>query len=525
VAQSLKERVLAYVRRHELLRPGDRLGVAVSGGADSVAALRLFLELRSALGLVLSVVHFNHQIRGAAADADERFVQDLAARFALDFHSRSGNAPACARQKHVSLETAARELRYAYFHDLCRGATVDKIVTAHTLDDQAETVLLRLLRGAWTRGLAGIYPAARLEDGQGRVCGAVVRPFLPVYRSELRSYLGTLDQDWREDASNSDLRHLRNRVRHQLLPLLARDFNPDILERLSELAAIAQTEEAYWQQRVGGALADVVHGGAGDPSRGGSGQRNHHESAVHLRIDELAELPVALQRRLVRQVTPEAMDFKHTQQVLDMILTPGANEVALRWPWRWRRVAKCPATATGAPNTRTGAELILECCDLAANDYEYPLPIPGEVYIPEIGGTLRARRVRQNKPPGPEYNLSDGLSAPALESCVPAGQSLELRVRNWRPGDRFWPVHTKAPKKVKELLQMRHLSGRQRAMWPVAVNSAGELVWLQGFGPSQRFNPGDQSGEIILIEVSGASPRRTAEDARLVPGGTTEETL
>jgi tRNA(Ile)-lysidine synthase len=432
---------------------------------------------------------------------------------------RSGNAPDWAREKHVSLETAARELRYAYFHDLCRSGTVDRIATAHTVDDQAETVLLRLLRGAWTRGLAGIYPAARIEDGQGRVCGAVVRPFLPVYRSELRSYLGTLGQDWREDASNCDMRHQRNRVRHQLLPLLARDFNPDILERLSELAAIARTEEAYWQQRVGGVLAGVVHGGAADPSCGGRDQ-----SAVHLRIDELAKLPVALQRRLVRQVTPEPMDFKHTQQVLDMMLAPGANEVELRWPWRWRRVAQCPATATGAPNTQTGAELILECYDLAANDYEYLLPVPGEVYIPEIGGTLRARRVRQNESPGPEYNPSDGLSAPALESCAPADQNLELRVRNWRPGDRFWPAHTRAPKKVKELLQMRHLSGRQRAMWPVAVNSAGELVWLQGFGPSQRFNPGDQSGEIILIEVAGAGPQSTAEDARPVPGGT-EETL
>jgi tRNA(Ile)-lysidine synthase len=517
VPQSLQERVRAYVRRHELLRAGDRIGVAVSGGADSVALLHLLLELRPALGLVLSVVHFNHQIRGAAADADEHFVKDLAERFALEFCSRSGNAPARAREKHLSLESAARELRYAYFRDLCLSRTVDKVATAHTLDDQAETVLLRLLRGAWTRGLAGIHPAAKLEDGDGCVCGAVVRPLLQLYRSELRDYLGARGQDWREDASNRDLRHARNRVRHQLLPLLC-DFSPEILERLSEMAEIARTEEAYWQDLVGGALAGVVHCGANrsetplaTDSKSGGRERSQSNSEIHLCVDELAKLPAALQQRLVRQVTPVPLDFRHTQQVLGMIAAPSGSAVELPRPWRWRRVARCPASATLSPSTGSGAELILERSDITTGDYDYPLPIPGEVAIPEIGGTLRASRVWLSEVPGPEYNRGDVLNALALESCAEPGQRLELRVRNWRPGDRFWPVHTRSPKKVKELLQTRHLSGRERAMWAVVVNSVGELVWLRGFGVSQAFVAGAQAREGILIELAGAGPRVAGE--------------
>ena len=256
---TLQDRVLAYARRHQLLQPGDRLGVAVSGGADSVALLRLLLELRTELGLVVSVLHFNHRIRGAEADADEDFVRTLAKQYDLEFHPGSGDAPAWAREQGLSLETAARELRYALFRDLCATGTINRVATGHNLEDQAETVLLHLMRGAWTRGLGGIYPAVKLEREGAGVCGTVVRPLLQASRSELRDYLRSLGQLWREDASNSDFRYTRNRIRHQLLPLLERDFNPGICNVLSEMAEIARGEESDWNGRISPALANMVH--------------------------------------------------------------------------------------------------------------------------------------------------------------------------------------------------------------------------------------------------------------------------
>src|SRR4051812_5175976 len=136
------EKVIKYIREKQLLRPGERVALACSGGADSVALLHVLAELREELGIVLSVAHFHHQIRGAEADADQTFVEELAAKLQLDFHSGSGNAPQYAAESKISLESAARELRHEWFADLIKQNKADKIATAHTLDDQAETVLM-----------------------------------------------------------------------------------------------------------------------------------------------------------------------------------------------------------------------------------------------------------------------------------------------------------------------------------------------------------------------------------------------
>jgi tRNA(Ile)-lysidine synthetase-like protein len=156
--QRLAQTVLEYIREHELLKAGDRVGIAVSGGADSVALLRLLLELRKEIGIVLSAVHFNHKLRGVESEEDERFVAELARQHKLELLHEGGDVAAHAAEKHVSLETAAREMRYRYFRHLLTQGCLSRIATAHTLDDQAETVLLKIVRGAGSRGLAGIYP-------------------------------------------------------------------------------------------------------------------------------------------------------------------------------------------------------------------------------------------------------------------------------------------------------------------------------------------------------------------------------
>src|ERR1700756_1914911 len=155
------EKVLKYIRDLRLLQPGERVAVGCSGGADSVALLRILLELRQELGIVLAAAHFHHQIRGAEADADQQFVADLAAKFGLEFHCDSSDVPAYSRERKLSLETAARELRHQWFAGLINSGKADKIATAHTLDDQSETVLMKVLRGAGTRGLAAIAPAQK----------------------------------------------------------------------------------------------------------------------------------------------------------------------------------------------------------------------------------------------------------------------------------------------------------------------------------------------------------------------------
>jgi len=236
--QSLAQSVLHYIRRHQLLKAGDRVGVAVSAGADSVALLRLLLELRKELGIVLSVIHFNHKLRGAEAESDEQFVVGLARQNKLELHRDSGDVEGHAAQKHLSLEAAGREMRYEYFSRLLENG-LDRVATAHTLDDQAETVLLKMVRGAGTRGLAGIYTQLPV-DGSKISEKSIVRPLLGTRRRELEAYLKALGQGWREDSSNRDLRHSRNRVRHGIMPRLERHLNPAVREILSDVAEIAR---------------------------------------------------------------------------------------------------------------------------------------------------------------------------------------------------------------------------------------------------------------------------------------------
>ena len=437
--KTLAQRVADYIRGHALLKAGHRTGIAVSGGLDSVALLRLALELRGELGIVLSVVHFNHRLRGEDSEGDEQFVAGLARQHGLEFHCQSGEVRSYSLEKRLSVEAAARELRYKFFQTLIQPSVLDRIATAHTLDDQAETVILRLARGAGTRGLAGIYPQLTVAGG------AIIRPLLQTKRADLESYLQSLSQDWREDASNADLCHARNRVRHSILPLLERDLNPSMRDVLAETAELAREEEDYWNQEVKRALPLVA--------------KTEHI----LSIRELLGLPLALQRRAVRHVaeslglTPE---LKHVRGIL--------------------RVARGEVASTELPNEwsviRNQDELTFQRRPTPAPvDYEYSLQIPGTAEVPEAA-TLFEAVVADTDLPTP--NSEDWLDASLLQKA--------LTVRNWRPGDRFWPAHSKQLKKIKDLLQERQISGTERRLWPV-VASGDDIVWLRGFPAPAQF--------------------------------------
>src|SRR3990172_1476715 len=230
VKMDLRRKVEEAVRQGKLLEPGMKVAVACSGGADSVALACLLAELKETLGLRLLLVHLNHQLRGAEADADEAFVRKLAERLEVEFLARREDVGARAQRDKTNLEEAGRQTRLEFFASLIAAGKADAVALAHTLDDQAETVLGRLVRGAGTKGLAGIYPVVELTPA-----GKLVRPLLGIRRGELREYLAEREQAWREDASNLDRRRLRNRIRLELLPQL----NPASIEHLGRLAAHA----------------------------------------------------------------------------------------------------------------------------------------------------------------------------------------------------------------------------------------------------------------------------------------------
>jgi len=506
--QRLAQNVLERIRRQELLKPGDRVGVAVSGGADSTALLRLLLELRREVGMVLAVVHFNHTLRGAESDADEEFVAALAREHGLDFLLGRADVGGHAAARQLSVEAAARQLRYDFFASLMRDAPakggLTRIATGHTLDDQAETVLMRLIRGTGTRGLAGIHSRLVLGQAEGdEASGEVIRPLLAVRHQELEQYLRRLNQSWREDSTNRDARFTRNRVRQVLVPLLEKEFNPAVVARMAELAEIAREEEDYWENEACGWMGTGVHWTEAEWSArpAQSGERGLVElkpfhphwarpltepgsRPVNASIDLawfLSE-PAAVQRRILRLLASVAklpLEFRHVEEIRELAAQERASGKHLALPLGWKLVREPEALVLQTPDF---------CIpERVSEDYEYSLPLPGRALVLQAGIVVEAVQVVYGadlEGYDPDRVLNPALLAP------------ELKVRNWRPGDRFWPAHTKSPRKVKELLQERHLTGQQRKLWPVAV-SGEEIVWLRGFPVPARL--GARGGEGILI--------------------------
>ncbi|HEY0794980.1 MAG TPA: tRNA lysidine(34) synthetase TilS [Acidisarcina sp.] len=439
-----------------------RLTVAVSGGADSVALLRALLTERTRPGLVLSVAHVHHGIRGAEADEDAAFVEELAGQFSLPFYLKRVDVPGAAKASGKTVEEAARHLRYSWFWELIDGGAVDAVATAHTLDDQAETVLHRLLRGAWTEGLGGIYPIIRRSRGNGAKtassgeggAGELLRPFLEVRRVEIEAWLLSIDQPWREDSSNSSQAYTRNRVRHSLLPELTR-FNPKVAGQLSQVATLARDEEDYWQGELRCILPSMLL--PGRSVRGGGRGVTAGEASVSIEVERLRALHPALRRRVLRAAAGElgvVLDFAET----DLLLSICDAEV---------RAAGGRGVMVGAQLTvsRSVREIRLTRAQMredAPRKYapEYVLPVPGEVVAEAFGVRVRAELKAG----------SDGVDGTNHQQAV---------VRRHRPGDRVRLRHSRGPCRVKEIFERLQLAGQDRDLWPL-VEWEGEIVWMRG---------------------------------------------
>ncbi len=416
--------------------------MGVSGGADSVALLRVLAERGGELGLVLHVAHLHHGLRGEEADADRDFCAELAGVLGLPFHESRVDTAAAAKpdaggKPAESIEEAARRLRYGWFRELMASGFVDAVATAHTLDDQAETVLAKFLRGAWTEGLAGIHPDVRFAEGP------ILRPLLGTTRGEIEGYLHGLGQRWREDSSNRHLTFTRNRIRHELLPSLE-TWNPRLRQHLAQMAELAREEEAWWEPEVARIAAQIVL--PGRPVRGGGRAAGE---GLAIEVARLAELPAALQRRVLRYAAGSlgaAPDFEGTEALRSLAL-------------RGRAGQKCHLA--GISGERTHRELRLTRGSSgpagAGETGEHAIAIPGEIDAPEWG--VQVRISVQEKGPGTE--------------CAKAV------LRRWKPGDRVQLRHSGGPRKVKEILERMHVTGSAREGWPV-LEVEGRILWMQG---------------------------------------------
>jgi tRNA(Ile)-lysidine synthase len=457
-------RLQATLAEHGLLRPGDRVVVAVSGGADSMALLYALHALARRRRLSLVVAHLHHGIRGAAADRDAAFVRAAARRLWLPFVFGRAAVPALARRRRVSVEMAAREARYAFLARVVCARRAACAAVAHTADDQAETVLLKLARGAGPQGLAGI-------PYHGTVHGCpVVRPLLDVTRAEARAFLGSRRRKWIEDETNRDPAYLRVRVRDEVLPLLAQRLNPAIREALVRTAAILRAENGWLDELARGILECCR-----TPERLG------------LSAERLRQEPLAAERRVLRLwltelgVQPEALEFETVERVRCLLAARGPRSVCLGPRLTVRRSAG--VLAADAPPARPFAKR---------------LRVPGETPVPEAGVRVFVDRATGWSPP-PHRHPGRLPAETWIATATLRGRA--LTVRSIRPGDRFRALGAPGSRKVQDILVDAKLPRDQRARLPV-IACGRQLVWIPGHRIAEGWQLPSPSAPSLHLRVA-----------------------
>jgi len=435
----LEKSILAFCQRHGLFAPGDRLVVGVSGGPDSMALLHLLSRFLPDLGISMIVAHADHGLRPEAAEAEATMVRAAATALGLAFHVCHLDVAAHAKNDGLSIEEAARDLRYAFFAKLAADTGANKIAVAHTADDQAEAVLLRLIRGTGRKGLSGMN---LLRDG------TVARPLLATEKSQIVAYLQDRGIPFAIDSSNTDRRYLRNKIRLDLLPYLAR-FNPGIAQTLRQTAAILQDEDALLDTMAQDHYRLIVC--EDDPKKllGSTAQRA-----------ALTGLPPALSRRIIEKMLIHAgakVQYRHIESLMHLAakgagqahLEKGlravatASELRLHYPW-------------GKKSCRTPVP--------EGESFLLTIKGPGRYYIPETGTEIVVELYAGSPGSAPLRNLhADFFDAATIH--------FPITIRNRRPGDRLCHMATNCPKaiKVSEILRTKKIPPPQRHAIPIAV--------------------------------------------------------
>ena len=472
-------KIRTAIRTHNLFSSGDRVLAAVSGGADSVCLLHALHELAPDLALDLTVAHLDHRLRGAASRGDAKFVTDLAAGLGVPCVTGSSDVRRRARRKGLSLEMAAREARYEFFARCAREVGAGVVATAHTADDRAETVVLKLVRGAGAAGLGGIARDTVLRGLR------VVRPMLDISRSDIEAFLKQRGVSWREDASNSDVSFLRNRVRHEVLPLLESRLNPSLRRALCRTAEVLSQEERWIDDIVDG-LARICT--AREPGRGKARGKVCPEVLI---ADTLRAVGLAPRRRVIRRwlmsngVPAECVGFDAVARVNGLTgadATGSTVDVGGGWTVT-NRYGKL-VLAAGVARVPSAA-------------FRERVAIPGETVLPDAG--LRVETWPEGGVEKPGRTRAGELPARASISRAAVGRR-GLYVRSWRHGDRIRPLGLKGSKKVQDIFVNDKVPPEQRGCIPL-FECAGEIVWLPGYRVARGWEVTDESTPALQMRV------------------------
>lgn len=455
------DRVAEFIARHRMFEPGQSVGVAVSGGADSVFLLHALRELAPRWNLQLSVIHIEHGIRGAASIADGDYVAHLASTFALPFYIHGADVPAI----NGNLEEAARNVRQAFYTELIASGVMARVATGHTRSDQAETVLYRILRGSGLTGLSGILPVT--NEG-------VVRPLLEIDRLEIEAWLRDRGIAWREDETNQDRTFARNRLRHEILPLLRDTFNRQLDAALANLATLARDEEAYWDSQLANPQS-----------------LSPNPQPLVVPFSQFTG-PPALARRRIRQAIAVAkgnqrsIDFAHVERVLEMARSNDGHD-------RFQ-----------APGLDVCRSFDLIRLAPAGNwhdnrDFSFVLDVPASVELPVSGTRITLQVLEKEVATEPCATVVSELDWQRFRGGRGA-PSLELR--NWRPGDQYRRVGQSKAEKIKFFFQEARIPLWERGNWPIITYNE-TIVWARRFGAAAEFATGPETRTVLQVAETG----------------------
>jgi tRNA(Ile)-lysidine synthase len=466
------ERVRRTIRQHDLIEPDTRVVVAVSGGSDSIALAHVLLALEAAGELkVAGLAHFNHQLR-ASAIRDERFCARFASSVSRTLLTDRGDVAALAREGRRSIEDAARTARHEFLERARLHFDAGVVAVGHTRDDQAETFLLRLLRGAGARGLASMHPRR----------GSIVRPLLDCRRDDLRAYLDAGGVEYLHDESNDDVRIPRNRVRAELLPFLERRFNPAIVDVLASEAALAR-DEWQWMEAKATELADRL-------CRFGDGVCRIDAATLNGLPTALARL--VFRRALTRLGADRAITYEHVEEALRLSKRGGA---ASNLPGQRVQRIGPDVVLTSRPRGRPGRDRPAEA---GPNLSRYSLSIPGEVWIAEVSGVVSAEVASS----APVLDAAAGNGVPGDMAIVPLDRVHgPLGVRFRRPGDRFRPLGLGGGKKLQDFFVDRKLARERRDAVPLVVDDADRIIWVAGHAIDERFRVMDPAQAVVVLRL------------------------
>lgn len=457
----LKRKLLQTIRKFRMLKPCETVFLAVSGGGDSSVLLHLFLELAHSWKLKLAVLHVNHGLRGKESNSDERFVRALSKKHHLPCYVRRIRIKSLAKRQKKSIEEAARGARYEFFAQMVKAKKADKLVLAHTQDDQAETVLMRIITGTGLQGLQAIRPKRKFFTAE------LVRPLIEISRAEIRKFAQENKISYRNDESNQSLEMTRNRIRLKLIPFIEKSFNPQVKKALARLPHLLDVDLRYLDE-----TADACYGRLA--------RENRFQIVFSKR--SFLELSPAIQyrfiQRAVRKLAGGETDYEHWNQ-FSGFLTEGRN-----FKFQFSKNILAQVSRNRLELIRSGPEPV---------SFSYRLGLDESLYVTEAGKTVTC----ESLPEPPKSFRKTDLTYEVVDRDL---LRFPLVVRSRKPGDRFIPLGQEKSVKLKKFLINRHVPAEEKNRLPLVL-SAGEIVWVGGLAVSEQFKVSEKTRRCVRLSI------------------------